>query len=1058
MKKLSFVRVVYVTMLITAFVSGQSYEITRYADDSGLPSRIVRGVQQDKLGFLWVAGNNGLYKFDGKKFNSYYSALKDSTGLRDNRINTVLTASNGKVWIATPKGLHVLHKNTISYVELLQNPTESQNYIKTLVEDANQNIWIGTYSGLFVIGKENTEVHYVSHPDIGSIPEDNIHSLSLDRKNRVWVSTDKNVYMSSDENKYAFNKLTINLTDDLDQKNTSLFRFIDYSDNLLLIDSSKGLLKGQWMDDTTIQVDIFKDERQQPVSNEFIYHSIIDSDQNIWTATWKNRFKKYSINNGQLVEESVILKNGLNGMSVWARSIYQDAQDNIWISNSNGLYRLSEYKGAITTFPQTFDSNCLNQELSIYAITEDNGGHLWITTPNDLFRFNKSDVLKGICPTDYIHITNEQMRLSRNIFIDSQNRLWIGAENGLYVAQLDSNYHPGKFMRYTKSDGLPHNWSFDIYEEEEENTFWIGNYAGLVKMTLNNNSLFNPSFKVYDSSKKRSNALVNSYTSDIEVDKNGNKWFGTFHGLSRLISDKEEGVFANYVNSYGNYSSISNNSIKKVFCDKSGRLWVATQKGLNLYDITKDNFIQFGRTEGLPSEYILGIQEDSKGYLWIATTNGVIKTIFDEHRNVFTNIKHITTKDGLIDNITYRNAIHIDQDDNVFIGSAKGLSIVTGTKPTAKKVNFNLTLTAFQRTKNKEQGFSPISNWTELKEVKLSHNENSVKINYAVLDLTNPSLNTYRHKFLPVSDNWIETGNNSELTYYNLSPDNYEIILDGSNVQDSWSGQPIHLKFTITPPFWKSNIAIILYALVLGAILRVSYLFRIKKRLKELEREAEFEKAIIKEREQLRQENTADFHDELGSKVTKISLFLTLAERHLKDNKDPSEWFLKIRDNIKDLSGGFRDLLWVIDPKKDNLNDTFLRLKDFGEELFNHSDATFVTKGFNEDLMNITLDPQTKKQIVMIFKEAMNNCAKYSECKHVEFTINSTNEYSCLQLKDDGKGFDVKKKSKGRGLKNMMNRSQKIKADLTVVADANGTSIHLDRIPHMSDSFNAKVM
>ena len=268
-----------------------------------------------------------------------------------------------------------------------------------------------------------------------------------------------------------------------------------------------------------------------------------------------------------------------------------------------------------------------------------------------------------------------------------------------------------------------------------------------------------------------------------------------------------------------------------------------------------------------------------------------------------------------------------------------------------------------------------------------------------------------------------------------------------------WSKKPISIKFTITPPFWLSKIALLIYALLAASILRFFYLLRVRKHMRELEHKTKLEYALVNEREQLRQENSADFHDELGSKVTKISLFLTLAERSLKNKEDPSEWFNKIRHNIKDLSGGFRDLLWVIDPKKDSLSDTFLRLKDFGEELFETAQIDFKIKGFHINQDKLMLDPQTKKQVVMIFKEAMNNCVKYSELKHAVLTISATKLFSNIELTDDGKGFDLNKKSKGRGLKNMKNRAGKINAELNIITNDKGTTIELHRIPHMSDSF-----
>ena len=127
-------------------------------------------------------------------------------------------------------------------------------------------------------------------------------------------------------------------------------------------------------------------------------------------------------------------------------------------------------------------------------------------------------------------------------------------------------------------------------------------------------------------------------------------------------------------------------------------------------------------------------------------------------------------------------------------------------------------------------------------------------------------------------------------------------------------------------------------------------------------------------------------------------------------------------------------------------------LKDFGEELFNYTDVNFRTSGYKIDETNFILDPQTKKQIIFIFKEAMNNCAKYANSKKVILRLDSNVSYSTLELKDDGIGFDIQSGGKGRGLKNMKNRAKKIGAELKISSTLDkGTTILLSRIPHLRD-------
>ncbi|MEM7086175.1 MAG: two-component regulator propeller domain-containing protein [Bacteroidota bacterium] len=1050
-----FLKIVLLWLVVAFPAYGQFYEMTRYADDNGLPSRIVRDVDQDAQGYLWVAGNNGLYKFDGQQFHAYYSVLNDTTGLRDNKINTLVAARDGRIWIATPKGLHVLKGETITYVELTPNASDVQNHIIELFEDRKGNIWVGSYNGLFVIEEEGGKVIHLNLLHKELLNEKAIWGLSEDKHGRIWVARARNRPLLIDPETYSVKELAFKIEGAFLEKDINAFNYIEYNDSLILVSAGSGILKGRLANDSTFHIQKFKDENGGVVGDHFMYQTIVDSEGTVWGSTWRNYLKKYQVENGNLVEQEVNSKNGFLGMTPFARSVYEDSQKNIWIPNSNGLYKLSETQNMISVFPPGHLEGCSEETYSIYGITEDDGGHLWTSTPYNLYRFNKEEILENRCPTNYLHFTDPQLHLARDIFIDSSNRLWISGQNGLSIAQLDENYEPGPFAHFSGGDGLPHNWSNAILEETP-NKFWLGNYHRLIKMEFPNGDFRNPISTVYDSSREREDALVNSYVMALEKDKNGALWIGTFSGLSRLISEEGEGTFENYISAFGQADQLSNNAIKNIFSDSKGRLWIGTQTGLNLYLEETNNFKQFGRKEGLPSEYILGIDEDSEGRLRIATTSGLFTAIYNQSMQSFVHIEYITARDGLADNITNKNALYIDADDNVFVGSSKGLSVLSNTETSVEARPFNLGLTTLEGIQKKGQGFVSIKHRIENEVIELSYFENSIQLGYAVLDFTGPSFNQYRHKFLPISEDWIETGKKSELNYYNLSPGEYELILDGSNNQGVWSNTPLHLKVVVHPPFWKSGWAMALYVLLLLGVVRLFYILRIRKRVRELEQETRLEKALVREREQLRNENAADFHDELGSKVTKISMFLTLAERTLNEQKDPSNWFGKMRENIKDLSGSFRDLLWVIDPHKDSLSDAFLRLKDFGEDLFSSTQAHYSTSGYSEGLEETMLDPQTKKQVVLIFKEAMHNCAKYSDSTLVELTVENMDGYASIRLKDNGKGFNVHRQSKGRGLTNMKNRSDKIGGSLSIVSGEQGTVVVLNQIPHLREGINDK--
>ena len=1037
-------------MLSIACGYAQLYEVTRYADDSGLPSRIVHDVDQDSKGYLWVAGNNGLYKFDGQQFQAFYAILNDTTGLRNNKINTLKAASDDRIWVGTPKGLHVLENDKIQYVELDPRANDASRHIISVYEDSDRNIWVGTYNGFFRINESDGKIQDFAEHLLWNDTKRAVWGFSEDTNGNIWICRAAYPPLILPKGATKFKELKLNIEAEGLPEDYSFFNYLEYETGHFLIESTHGLLKGEYDLEDTFTVKHYYDEDDNRIGIDHINKAIVDSENSIWIATWRNAYQKFHYVNGKLVQQQVIGMKDAYAMSNYARSVFEDEQGNIWMPNSNGLFKFSTTSGKASIFPPQHLPDCL-ENISVYGIIEDKKERLWINTPSHLYRIDKEDILNNRCPKEFLKYENRHFQLARDMMIDSEDRLWISGQGGISVSQLDDDHQPGPFVHFTEKDGLPHLWSFEMLQVDKH-TFWGTNYHVLYKLTLEDGDITTPRFTTYNSSDERDDALVNSYTLQLAKDSSGDLWIGTYFGVSRLLSEEGEGSFKNYTSTFGRADHLSNNAIKKIFRDSKDRIWVGTQTGLNLYNEQTDTFKQFGRPEGLPSEYILGIAEDSEGHLWLTTTQGVFKAIYNQSMEEFVHIEYFTKKEGLADNISNRNAIYIDNEDRVFVGSSMGISILNNTDETPQVRDYNIGITTLKTTQPSKSGFFPVTDRLQNNEISLNYNENSLELRYAVLDFTNPEFNQYRHKLLPLNDEWIETGNSSLLTYYNLSPGSYELVLDGHNNQGIWMENPLHLSFIIAPPVWKSKVAILIYAVLALLGVRWLYLFRVRKRVREIEQQARLETALVEEREQLRNENAADFHDELGSKVTKISMFLTLAERNIDTKEDPTPWFSKMRETIQDLSGSFRDLLWVIDPMKDSLGDAFLRLKDFGEEILATKDIRFSTQGFSESHTKIKLDPQTKKQVVLIFKEAIHNSVKYADCSSVEMKIAANAQTSAIVLKDNGKGFNVERQGKGRGLTNMKRRAEKIGAVLEISSSENGTIIGLSNIPHLSEA------
>ena len=195
------------------------------------------------------------------------------------------------------------------------------------------------------------------------------------------------------------------------------------------------------------------------------------------------------------------------------------------------------------------------------------------------------------------------------------------------------------------------------------------------------------------------------------------------------------------------------------------------------------------------------------------------------------------------------------------------------------------------------------------------------------------------------------------------------------------------------------------------------------------------ERVRFSEREKVREQVSRDYHDELGHKLTKISLFSELIKRNINGGSNEIKKYLdKVIRSSESLSVDTRDFIWTLNPEKDNLYDLVLYLKEFGDALFEETDIRFEVKDLSQELRFTKLPMEWKRQLTFIFKEGMTNILKHANCQNVVLAVRLSNGDLDVKLADDGLGFDptriVKRNGSGNGLPNMSARAAKISAEI----------------------------
>ncbi|MEM6726200.1 MAG: two-component regulator propeller domain-containing protein, partial [Bacteroidota bacterium] len=786
------------------------------------------------------------------------------------------------------------------------------------------------------------------------------------------------------------------------------------------------------------------------LSYDFIEFLHVDPRNQLWIGTYAkglDLIQKNPENPGQIrfvnYQNNLADPTSLPDNNVQA--MFSDESGILWIATPKGLSKLDPYARHFERIAFQENEPYSLSDNSITYLFEDRRKNLWVGTQNAGVNLHKFDSEKSL-GRDFLVYKNDRFQdgsLSHNqvscIFEDDQGFIWIATYDGLNYLEPNQLDDPNGFRVLNRKDGLPHKWIQDIYQDDS-GTYWLASYGGYVRMkfdpTRPDISPIIEEFKMDESNPK---SLSNATTYKTEQDQFGHLWVGSFNGLNRLmINPQTDSVwFDCYYVERGATNSLVSNSINNLFRDSKGRLWALSQSGLHYVDIRSTDqratFKVFNRKDGLPSANVVSMLEDDEGMLWVATNQGIAifdpEIALDDQTDQIPVRKVFGPQDGLQGYQFNGKAAVKDHKGVLLFGGQNGFNLIDPKNipgnPFAAPVVFT-DFKLFNRSVNPgsadyEARSSPLkTSITYTDTVLLNYRQNDFSVEFAALSFTQSNQNQYAYKLEGFHRDWIQNGTSNQAAFTNLDNGRYRLLVRATNNDGVQSTQPAVLHIRILPPPWEQPWAYFLYLFLVFSGIFSFIRFRVKKRVEAVERQAVLERARMDERERIRKKNAADFHDELGHKLTKIGLFLGLAKRADRQDPQMDNFLTQTERYVKELSGGIRDFIWVLDPQKDSLMDTFSRLQDFGDQLFDYTDIRFKTNNEVKIYTSLKLDLDQRRQIVMIFKEAMNNTLKYSQATEAILDCRMLDQQLQLQLSDNGIGFDLEETSqKGYGLKNL---------------------------------------
>ncbi len=958
-----------------------------------MASNLVKDMNFDSNGFLWVSTVLGLQRFDGKTFHTI-PLRNDEHGVHYDKGVNLLPLRNGEMLIATEKGIAFYNPANNRFrnfpFQRLKDKIPDQLAIIPLKEE-NNTVWLMENNNILQLdmasGKILTTIlvpaEYVNKQLIShALPADQDRVFIMINSMYILVldSKQKTVNIGYEVKEHSLNDFhllpgsTLLVTthtgmQKIDIRTWQPVSFCPFPGKAEIADFSLttslqmssaiflvGVNNNLWEFDAQQNMFTRKltDRQDQPFFTANLYSKLIkDNYNNIWAGSYIQGIRKiqYDVPHIRYFGTQEREKN-------FVKCIYTDKKNNLVLS------------GMLNTGLQVFDTN---------------GRFL-----KSIFYFEKD--IHQPTVTAIEKMNNEEYLL----FMNNLGTAYVFNRITFRIKKLKKD-----FFSFSPTG--------------------FGYYFNLFS-TSDSSFLFKYREKIYQCSRSRKSFLTTALYSLPAFESfylfkhsNGNIWLG---GKGRYCLYKP----AETASVFQLYDDVL---IKCIIEDKEGYVWMATEKGLYKMNVNGKLILQYTTRNGLPDDGIYAITTGDNGKIWFSHNKGISK--LNDDGTFFTMDK----TDGLQENEFNTNSVFKTTDGELFFGGVNGISSFY---PGKIKVNDHRLNVFVTEIKVKEKDWHADTSFWNLQTVKLPYNQNALAISFNALGPENAEQYNYQYKMEEVDEQWINGANNRTARYV-LNPGEYKFLMyAGSGFSENVKPQK-EIKIIIQPAWWQTWwFRISIGVLAISALTTGIILYNQRKLRKKIQ-EIRFQQQLQKERERI----SRDLHDNIGAYT---SALIANADRLQATGNGSFSEAGKLKENAKQILSSLRETIWVLNSKEISITDFTDGFKQYANKMLDNYPEVQIQ--FEEKIENNKiLSPAVALNLYRILQEALQNILKYAKAKKIDFDIRCNAKISIL-LKDDGAGFDPAEKGFGNGINNMEYRASEAGFDFIIESESGkGTGITL---------------
>ncbi|MFB2642919.1 EAL domain-containing protein [Shewanella bicestrii] len=788
--------------------------------EEGLNQNTITSLFMDSAGMLWIGTQDGLHSYNGYNFNLFIHSPNDPKSISESYVSDIIQDAHGYIWVGTfSQGINRLDLKTGAFERfgVEQGLTDPR---VTKLNIVGNTLWIGTQGGLFSLSTRTNRITQVSlgtsiEPQITSLANvDNTYLLAGTKASGTFAVTANTITRLNVPQDVVAYQIKANSTraitlalgnqlwhyDLVSQQGQVLWQTepnVPYIKDFIQTPQGQFWVVGP--EAGLIQLDRegehfvaayhkYDTKRPTSISENNMLCLLEDPFGNLWIgASYSglnkiNTRRQYFQHLSEYSTEFPLQSNNI-------RSIYRSQDNALWIGTEGaGLKRLAfnhtQYEHYTSFFANALGLKTQNLNLTVRSIVQDQQGALWFASNYGLGRLSTSGDFSLLKVSDNQETSTEANHI-RSLALDNHNRLWVATTHSLYrKASENDEFTP---ISITNIDNFHPEQNILLTLRVDNTTLWIGSLNGLVKLDMQTGK-----GEAFYHDPHDKNSIINNRIRDILVASNGDIWFATHGGMSRLSAQADTPIFKDYT-----------------------------------------------REQGLPSDTIYALLEDADHHIWFSSNAGIGKL-----NPVSGKVINFNEQEGL-QALEFNGGVKLkDQDGDLWFGGINGINRFNPKALPDKRGEARVALTAYKIAGEKHT----ILDLSHPPQIVMNYTDQLVSFEVTSMDFSYTGKNRFSYYLEGFDNQWHDLPTGNEITFTNIEPGHYVLHVRHSLEYNNEGNYALLVDLSVNAPFYRTQFAYVLYGLLALALLVIIYRWRKQKR----QQQQEFETSIRASEERLK--------------------------------------------------------------------------------------------------------------------------------------------------------------------------------------------------------------